>query len=177
MQLRKPKLQLRKPNVISFNHTLSDKLDEKNSLLWKQQALAAIQGHKLEKFICGPKFWPERFLSTKSTLKGEENLKYLYWRKQDQLLDSWLLSSMTEAMLTQVVGCDRSYLIWNRIQEFFVSPTRAKIHQYKLQLRNTKKKGHNMNEYLLRINALVDGLVGCRHCISSLYKRTHRIHI
>ena len=36
---------------MTFNHPLQLKLDDTNFLLWEQQALAAIYGHRLEKFL------------------------------------------------------------------------------------------------------------------------------
>ena len=36
---------------MAFNHLLQLKLDDTNFLLWEQQALAAIYGHRLEKFL------------------------------------------------------------------------------------------------------------------------------
>lgn len=46
-----------------------------------------------------------------------------------------------------------------RISEYFVTHTRAKIHQYNTELRNTKKGSRTIAEYLLRIKALVDALI------------------
>ena len=39
------------PSLMTFNHPLQLKLDDSNFLLWEQQALAAIYGHRLKKFL------------------------------------------------------------------------------------------------------------------------------
>lgn len=46
---------------------------------------------------------------------------------------------------------------------YFASHTKAKIKQYQMQLRNTKRGNSLMNEYLLKIKTAVDSLVsvGC----------------
>lgn len=66
---------------------------------------------------------------------------------------------MTEGVLTRVVGCKRSCDVWKRINEYFTAHTRAKVHQYRSELRNTKKGTRSMAKYLLRIKELVDALI------------------
>ena len=86
--------------LVVFTHSLLIKLDDNNFLLWKQQVGVAIQGHKLKKFILESENPPERFLIARDHVQGKINPEYLNWEQQDQLFFSWLLSSMTEAMLT-----------------------------------------------------------------------------
>lgn len=133
---------------ITVSHPLSVKLDDKNFLLWQQQILYAVNGHDLGVYIEVESVVPERSSS-----------KYQSWHKQDQLLLSWQFSSMSESILTRVVGCRRSHEVWKRISEYFSAHTRAKVHQYKSGLRNTKKGTRSIAEYLLWIKALVDGLI------------------
>ena len=38
-----------------FSNSISIKLDEDNSLTWRQQALHSIKGHKLQKHLCKDK--------------------------------------------------------------------------------------------------------------------------
>lgn len=66
---------------------------------------------------------------------------------------------MTKGVLTHVVGCARSHDVWSRINSYFAAHMRAKIHQYKYELRNTKKGARTVPQYLLRIKALMDSLV------------------
>ncbi|KAF7827511.1 Retrovirus-related Pol polyprotein from transposon RE1 [Senna tora] len=59
--------------LVSFNHNLSVKLDEKNFLLWKLLIFAAIQGHGLEGYIAGKDFIPAKFLLAEDRDKGKMN--------------------------------------------------------------------------------------------------------
>lgn len=70
----------------------------------------------------------------------------------------WLLSSMSDGMLTMMVGCEHAFKVWDRLETFFASQTKAKIRQFKTQLRNLKKGTMPINEYLLKIKRLVDCL-------------------
>lgn len=79
--------------------------------------------------------------------------------QQDQLLDSWLLSSMTEGVLTRMVGCDSTSQIWSKLIIYFAAQTRAKISQLKLILQNVKKKSLSINDFLSKIKNVIDRLV------------------
>ena len=141
------------PGLVTFNHPLQLKLDDTNFLLWEQQALAAIYGHRLEKFLDWNTPIPSPFSSPDDELHQIHSEDYLLWRQQDQLLVSWLLGSFSDSFLTRVVGCRRAWQIWSKIQDYVASMTRAKAFQLKTELRNTSKGNRTMSEYLLRIKA------------------------
>lgn len=90
-----------------FKNVLSVKLNNENYLLWKQQVMAAIRGHNLLHFL-EESSRPPRHLSRNGEVSGDVNIEYLEWEQQDQLLVSWLLSSMSEGVLTRMVGCESS---------------------------------------------------------------------
>lgn len=71
---------------------------------------------------------------------------------------SWMLTSMSEGMLTRVVGYDYAYEIWERVRVHFASQTQAKIKQLKTQLHSMRKGSLKMNEYLLKVKSVVDFL-------------------
>lgn len=79
---------------------------------------------------------------------------------------SWLLASMTEGILTRVVGCNFTCEMWERIRVHFASQTRAKVKQLKTQLRTIRKTSLKMNEYLLKVKGNVDSLAAVGSPIS-----------
>lgn len=81
-------------------------------------------------------------------MNGSMSTDFLYWEQQDQLLVSWLLSSMTKGTLTWMVGCDNASQIWEKLNTYFAAQTRAKMSQLKIMLQNVKKNSLNINEYL-----------------------------
>lgn len=89
-------------------------------------------------------------------------IAYNLWEKQDQLLPSWTFSSITmsKAVVTKVVVCNYSWQVWSLLLIYFAVQSRAKIIQYKSELRNTK-------EYILWIKALVDALASIGHFVST----------
>ncbi|KAL6315361.1 hypothetical protein AAG906_000468 [Vitis piasezkii] len=122
----------------------------------------AIHGHNLQHFVIGVHDPPLKFRSSEDRSRGIMNQDFLDWEQQDQLLVSWLISSMSKGVLSRCVNCESDFQIWKTLKVYFVSQTHAKISQYKTLLQNTKKESLSMNEYLLKIRGFVDllALVG-----------------
>ncbi|KAF7835472.1 Retrovirus-related Pol polyprotein from transposon TNT 1-94 [Senna tora] len=139
-------------------HPISVKLDDANYFPWKQQAMATIKGYKLQRYFLGAHAIPKKFNSTEDEASGKINEDFLSWEQQDQLLLSWILSSVSDGLLPKLVGCHYSYEAWNKLETYFASQTRAKVRQFKAQLKNMKKGTMGANEYLLKIKRLVDSL-------------------
>ncbi|RVW27670.1 Retrovirus-related Pol polyprotein from transposon TNT 1-94 [Vitis vinifera] len=123
--------------LISFNHSISIKLDQNNFLIWRQQVEVAIKGYKLSKFINGINTALPKFLSSMDETNGKINQNFSDWEQQDQLLVYWLLASMSEGLLMRMVGCVTSFQIWEKLEVFFAAQTRAKIDQFKKQLKSS----------------------------------------
>ncbi|CAA0814939.1 Unknown protein, partial [Striga hermonthica] len=86
------------------------------------------------------------------------NPLYLNWQKHDQLLVSWLLSSLSEEILVNTVGLNTSHEIWDSLELDYTTQSRAKVMQIKSQLHNLKKGAQTMREYLNKIKACYDAL-------------------
>lgn len=133
-------------------------LDDKNFLLWRQQVEAVIKGLGLQRFVVNPEIAPQ-FLSENDRVASNVSEEYRRWEQQDQLLFSWLLSTLSEPFLIQVVGCAHSWELWGEIHDYFSTRARARVRQYRSELHNTKKGANeSVSWYLLRIKALVETL-------------------
>ncbi|KAK6135727.1 hypothetical protein DH2020_030507 [Rehmannia glutinosa] len=132
------------------------KLNESNFLVWKQQIWAAIRGYGLEGYLTGSVAAPEEYTAGKTANERTLNPSFLTWTRQDQLLASWLLSSLTESILITTVGLSTSREIWECLQTTFASQNQAKIMQYRLHLQTLKKGNLQMKEYLNKIKTCCD---------------------
>ncbi|KAK6148911.1 hypothetical protein DH2020_016436 [Rehmannia glutinosa] len=159
--------------VFPHNQLISVKLDESNFLIWKQQALTTIKGYGLESFITEGTKMPENFTTTE---KGEKevNPNFLQWQRQDQILASWILSSLSESILILTVGLSTSREIWSTLENNFAAQSQAKIMQYKIMLQSLKKNGLSMREYLSKMKACCDVLASAGHIIS---ERDQVLHV
>lgn len=95
------------------------------------------------------------------------NPEYTAWVKQDQILLGWILSSLTEPVLAQVVGLETSYDVWNALQRHFASSSRSRIMQLRRELQLLKKGNKTMSEYFLCAKQLSDNLAACGHAITT----------
>uniref|UniRef100_A0A803PSI1 Retrovirus-related Pol polyprotein from transposon TNT 1-94-like beta-barrel domain-containing protein n=1 Tax=Cannabis sativa TaxID=3483 RepID=A0A803PSI1_CANSA len=153
-------------NPVVFSHKVSVKLDDNNFLLWRPQVLSAIRGHRLSEYISNSVQPPPKFLTNDDRLNGIVNPRFSEWEVQDQVLYSWLLSSMFDGILTRIVGAKTSTQVWHTLEVYFVTQTSAKIDFFTNQLQMCKKGGLSINEYLLRIKALVYRLGSVGHRVT-----------
>lgn len=153
---------------IPFHQLAPIKLTENNYLMWRQQVLAAVKGYGLEGFLTGAKKCPELVAvegDADQTTEGP-NAAHYKWIRQDQLLVSWLLTSLFESLLVSAVGLETSKDIWNYLAVGFASQSRAKIMQYKQQLQGLRKRSLSMRDYLNKIKSCCDILNASGHKIS-----------
>lgn len=102
------------------------------------------------------------------------NPTYFDWIKQDKLISSWLLGSMNEDLLSQMLHCQMTKEIWSSLDCMFASRNLARVMQLKSKLENLKKGSTSLKDYFLKVKNLVDSLtaVGKRLLIDD-----HILHI
>ncbi|KAL3644258.1 Helix-loop-helix protein 2 [Castilleja foliolosa] len=145
------------------NQLVSVKLSETNFLIWKTQVFTAIKGYGLENFISEHPKKPDMFIDDSSqTLSPTFSL----WNRQDQILASWILSSLSESILPLMIGLNSSSEIWSVLERNFASQSKAKTLQYKLQLQTTKKGNSSMRDYLAKIKMCCDLLATTGNAVS-----------
>ena len=101
--------QSSKFSLVTFSNSSTVRLDNNNFLCWRKQVLASIRGYKLQDFVFGSKPPPKKFLRPEDEENTIVNPEYADWEQQDQLLVSWLLSSMSEGILSRMINCETSY--------------------------------------------------------------------
>lgn len=89
----------------------------------------------------------------------QRNPSYLDWIKRDQLLVSWLLSYLSEAMLGHVVRCSSAAEIWKILENLFQNHSNARILQLRSQLHTQKKGTLSIDEYMLKMREIADNLI------------------
>ena len=79
---------------------------------------------------------------------------------------SWILASISDALLTRMVNCDTSAQVQRTLEQHFATEVRAKITHFKTQLHNTKKGDPSISDYFLKIKNIVDHLALVGHNLS-----------
>jgi hypothetical protein len=122
---------------LTFSLKISEKLTEKNYHMWRQQVEPYINAHYLDDFLVSPAI-PPRFLTADDHLTGNLNPAYRKWRQKDQMLMSWLQTTLSSEILARVLGSNHTYELWSKIQSYFQKQMRAKARQLRVELRSTK---------------------------------------
>lgn len=149
----------------SFTHALSIKLNEKNYLLWNQQVEAVIIAHKLHRYVVNP-IIPMKYATEFDREIDLPTDDFQRWLVQDQMLFTWILSSLSDSILPRVIGCKHSYQLWETIHKHFQSMMKAKVRQLRSELKTTKKGSRSISEYVLRIKCIADLLIASGESIS-----------
>lgn len=149
------------PFTTVLNSAISVKLDRTNYSIWRSQVLPALRGHDLAGYVFGTKPCPPEFLDAPDGNGGVSrtiNPAYTHWIREDQLLLSWLLSSISPSLLSQVVRCKTTSEVWHLLEMFFVSRSRSRMLQLKVQLQTTKKGSLSIADYFAKMQSFVDDL-------------------
>ncbi|KAH6767379.1 hypothetical protein C2S52_018362 [Perilla frutescens var. hirtella] len=150
------------------------KLDDTNHLLWKQQVLATIGAYGLDGYLTGDFPPPKEFTSGTSDDRTIIYPDFITWNRQDKLITSWLLASMTNSVLISIVGLTSLKEIWTTLKANYASQSRARLMQLKYQLQMLKKGNMSMSEYLNKVKMCCDilGVTGER-----ISDENHVLHI
>jgi histone deacetylase 1/2 len=142
---------------LKFALTISEKLGEKNFHLWRQQVEPYINAHNLIDFVVCTRI-PPQFVDEEARRAGIVNPEFTVWRNRDQLLLSWLQSTLTGEILSRMIGCVHAYELWDRLFKYFHKQTRARARHLRVELRAHSLANSSIKEYLLRIRQTVDEL-------------------
>ena len=120
----------------SAHHTFSVKLTSRNYLAWKTQ----FNYQNLTGFVDGSTVAPSKTIKDSSTPPAEiPNPEYETWYKKDQMLHSWILSSLSEEIFPYVIGLSSSYEVWQALSPAFGPVSQNQQLQLHIELQELKK--------------------------------------
>ena len=123
--------------------------------------ISSIRAIELEGFVDGSHVCPPRYFTNpgpNGTTINTRNLEHQIWKKQDHILLSWLLSSLSEGVLGTMIDCYTSCEVWTNLTNQFSARTRAKILHLRTQIQTTKKGSLNIHDYYSRMKSMLNQL-------------------
>ncbi|OVA12093.1 hypothetical protein BVC80_1771g13 [Macleaya cordata] len=124
---------------------------------------ASIHNTHLRGFIDGTHPFPPALQAD-----GTPNPAYDVWIEHNSILLGWILSTLSDPVLAQVVDLESSQDVWVVIQDQMASNTEARQMQLLKELQNIQKGNCTMQDYLLRAKSLSDQLAASGNCITLL---------
>ncbi|KAL5780818.1 hypothetical protein ACOSQ2_011555 [Xanthoceras sorbifolium] len=142
--------------TLHFN--LSIKLDEDNYIYWKTQILPAINALNLEEYIDSSKHPLPQFINVQipnetggGRIEQQPNKEYQRWKKSDQILLCWLISTLSQKVVGQVTKCKSSLEAWTKLENLYSQKSMAKILNLRQQLQTIRKGSHSISDFVLKI--------------------------
>ena len=142
--------------LLSVNMSSVTKLTNVNYLMWSKQVTALLEGHELHTFLAHTDQSPPATI----TVDGQStvNPAFAAWRRQDRLLFSAMIGSISLPLQSIVSSATTSAEIWSLLATTFGNPTRGHIRQLKHQIKSCTKGTKTISEYLRTIKAKADDL-------------------
>ncbi|KAL5841915.1 hypothetical protein ACOSQ3_012518 [Xanthoceras sorbifolium] len=154
----------------ALNFNLSVKLTRDNFVHWRAQVLPAIRALELDEYINGEKSCPSKFVELIFDNSGEKEIvvndKYVDWRRSDQLLLCWLMSTVSEGLIGEVTDCNTSLEFWQVLEFLFSSESLAKVMQLKQELQNAKNGSSTISEFVLKVKSYGNSLKSARQVVT-----------
>jgi hypothetical protein len=141
------------------SHSFFIKLNTKNYLAWKTQFIPILNYQNLHGILNGSNPQPSPTKASSSDPNMEEpNPEYEIWHKKDQMLLSWLFSSITEEIFPYVIGLTSSREVWMALENSFGSISQNCLLQLHIELQELKKNDISISQFLQKTKALSDEL-------------------
>ncbi|KAJ8769528.1 hypothetical protein K2173_005131 [Erythroxylum novogranatense] len=147
------------PSIPTMPHQLTVKLTLSNYLLWKTQMMPLLYSQQLVHHIDGTKSPP-------TEVDNAPNPAYQRWFVKDQMVLGWIFGSLSESVLSQVVGTTTAHGAWSRLQTTFASGSRAQVRTLKNPLYALSRENDSIAVYMDRDKRLFDQLVALDVAIS-----------
>ena len=135
---------------------ITAKLTTSNFLIWKAQVLPPLRIAGATGYVDGTTQPPSKFLDPDDKGVRAPNPEYATWFRQDQIILSYLLASLSDEVLQQVYRFETSRAIWAHVEEMYNIHCRASIVQIKLDMAVFRKGNLSMADYFAKIRANAD---------------------
>ncbi|CAO2145820.1 unnamed protein product [Urochloa humidicola] len=144
--------------------SITEKLTKANHAMWKAQVLAAARGSRLIGHLTGATAALDEEINSKVGEKETKipNPAYEEWYARDQQILSFILSSLSKEVMTQVATKETAAQAWSAIWTMFSSQTRARAINTRLALATAHKGNQSVTEYVGKMKALGNEMAAAR---------------
>lgn len=119
--------------VLNINMINITKLTTTNFMTWNLQVHALLDGYDVSGYLDGSIPAPDQMI----TVDGQSvpNPDYTKWRRQDRLIYSGLIGTLSPSIQTLVTNTKTSQDVWKSLSATYATPSRGHIQQLRLQLK------------------------------------------
>jgi hypothetical protein len=147
----------------NFNHFSNLKLTRENHPMWSTLVILYLEGQSLFCYVNGDTPYSPQFIQSTdtSTCTSSQtlNLAYSAWYEQYKLILSMLLSTLTESLLTHMVGLKTFREVWLTLERMFSSQSQSRVMHSRYQLTTLKKGAYSIFDFFKRLKPLLTPLL------------------
>lgn len=143
--------------ILNINMSNVTKLTASNFLMWSRQIQALLDGYDLAGHLDGSLAVPPMTITTDNAVAT--NPAHTAWKRQDRLIYSALLGTITVTIQPILSTTTTAAEIWSTLTATYAKPSRGHFKQLKQQLKTTTKGTKSINEYVQGLTAIFDQLV------------------
>lgn len=144
-----------KTPLISVNMSGITKLSSSNYLTWKLQVHAFLEAHELHVFLDDSQT-PVATITVDDSLAA--NPLFVTWKRQDRMLYSALLGTLTLSVQPVVARAVTTSEIWQILANTYGRPSRGHVKQLRQQLKHVTKGDQSVTDYMRNILTKADQL-------------------
>ena len=149
------------PPRLNIIHCVTVKLNEQNFFFWKRQFQSFLSGQHLFGFVTGTIPQPVTTILA-PTIHGTStpvpNPDHELWFQTDQVVQSWLLGSITDSLQSMVANCSTAQEIWSTLETHFNRPSNSRLFELQHNMQTLAKGDKKMFDFLQEVKALSDQL-------------------
>ncbi|KAL5770425.1 hypothetical protein ACOSP7_014579 [Xanthoceras sorbifolium] len=121
----------------------------------------------MEEYIFEAKAAPAKYgvetSSATSQVSSQVSNEFLAWKKNDQLLVCWLISTLSESVVGQVTRCVTAFEVCSTLENMYSQQSRSRILHLKSQMQTLRKRSMSITAYIMKMKVLADNLTAAGH--------------
>lgn len=164
---------------LKISNCVTVTLTDRNYLLWKSQFESFLSGQGLLGFVTGATPAPVSTLPVPH-IEGHTNTvtnpDYESWHRSDQVVRAWLLGSLSEDILSEVVGALTSKEVWQSLAGYYNRVSSSRVFELQRKLHGLSKEGKTMDEYLRSLKMICDQLASVGSPVTEKMKIFVMVH-
>lgn len=132
--------------LLNVNMVNITKLNSDNYITWKNQVHSLLDGYELAGFVDGSSLPPDPLVTVNN--QQTANLAYTKWKRQDKLIYSGILGTLSPTAQALVATTKSAAEIWTTMAETYANPSRGHIQQLRHHLQHCKKGDSTIDDYM-----------------------------
>ncbi|KAF3778432.1 Retrovirus-related Pol polyprotein from transposon TNT 1-94 [Nymphaea thermarum] len=124
-----------------------------------------MRSQGLMKYVDGSLSAPSQNIEAANQV--QDNPTYESWHRSDQLALSWIMATVSEQVLGQILHVETAHEAWVELERSYGTHTPLRIMMLKKELNFIKKDGGDMVSYLDHVKSLANTLATAGHPIST----------